>query len=1030
MRTANLLLALALATAAVAQDDLLFYLPCDEGQGAVAQDAGPHGLSARVQSGWAASPRGSALSMDGTAATVTELDLPPALRLGDQSWTFAAWMRPSQFTIDDRQNQRRFFSYGVFPTANYVLDLNGDGTLGGYFCHTEGEGTKSFGLGTNRPLVLDEWVHVAVVFDRAARRAIAYVNGFAQGGSDLPADFAGDFDAVGNISLGAGWHNYWGLMDDIYLYRRALSRAEVRALFTQHNDAYGVVISDADQAAERREALLEAWAATGPAAAERGDWAAVAEACAPLVASADLSAAERGAAALRQAQCLRADGQIAVSRAMYAMIAGDDAYEAVHRREAVELAIEIDREAQGLRPRDPAAPRTPLPRIDDAALVLNVAPDGDDAADGQAAPVASLARARGLVRAARAAGQTGTIVVQVGAGEYQATTTLTLGPEDSGAGPDNPTVWRGAGRGQAIIYGGQRLTGFAPVTDAAILARLPEEARGQVQVLDLAAAGVTDLGQLAVRGFAQPPSPPTVELWFNGQPMTLARWPNTGFVPAGELVQPGNDTDGTPSILGYVDPRHERWTQAEEPWLFGYFRFLWADGTIQLSAVDPATKTLRFDRAYRYGQPGMDPGQGIQYYAFNLLEEIDQPGEWYLDRTTSRLYFWPPSDPDGALVELGEMAEPMVVAQNVSDVRFEGLAFDLGRYDGLVITDCTRFVLAGCQVSRVAGSGVLLTGGQLCAMVGCDITLTGRNGSSVTGGDRATLTPAGHWVENCHISHVGRIDRTYTPAILLEGVGNRVAYCLLHDAPSSVMRVEGNDHVVEYCVTLNAVTESDDQGAMEAFGNASYRGNVYWHNRYINIGKSGTEAAVHGQAAIRFDDAISGNLVYGCVFEDSANGNFGAIQMNSGRDNVMDGNLFCDNKYGISGGYYPGNHFWQAIRDGTQAETVYLSELYMERYPQMRTMMEPGGLNFLWRNAFLGGGQWNRGNPASYNEVFNAIDPDGPRSAVAMPMEAMALRYGFRPIPLDEMGLYTDHWRPVMPRMPMPGQKPDWRAAQ
>ena len=88
------------------------------------------------------------------------------------------------------------------------------------------------------------------------------------------------------------------------------------------------------------------------------------------------------------------------------------------------------------------------------------------------------------------------------------------------------------------------------------------------------------------------------------------------------------------------------------------------------------TKTITTAEPYDYGNRGMSTQQGIIYYAFNLLEEIDQPGEWYLDRNKGVLYIYPPSDPSKATVEIGMLSEPMISAKGVSDVRFEGLAFD------------------------------------------------------------------------------------------------------------------------------------------------------------------------------------------------------------------------------------------------------------------------------------------------------------------------------------------------------------------
>ena len=79
-------------------------------------------------------------------------------------------------------------------------------------------------------------------------------------------------------------------------------------------------------------------------------------------------------------------------------------------------------------------------------------------------------------------------------------------------------------------------------------------------------------------------------------------------------------------------------TRANDPWLFGYWHFLWADATIKIGKIDTEAKTITTAEPYHYGGRGMSNTQGIIYYAFNLLEEIDQPGEWYLDREAGILY--------------------------------------------------------------------------------------------------------------------------------------------------------------------------------------------------------------------------------------------------------------------------------------------------------------------------------------------------------------------------------------------------------
>jgi len=393
------------------------------------------------------------------------------------------------------------------------------------------------------------------------------------------------------------------------------------------------------------------------------------------------------------------------------------------------------------------------------------------------------------------------------------------------------------------------------------------------------------------------------------------------------------------------------------------------------------------------------------------------PGEWYLERTTGRLYLYPPVDLRTATIEIGMLSQPMVTMANVRHVWFEGLVFDLGRYNGIVATDCTDCLLAGCTITRFAGNGVMIHGGKRNTLLGCNLGYFGRRGTEIIGGDRKTLTPGGHVVENCTIHDFGRIDRTYTPAIQLEGVGNRVAHNLMYNGPSSAMRIEGNDHLIEFNEVYDMVQESDDQGAMELFGNPTYRGVIFRYNYLHDIGKAGGKT-VHGQAALRFDDAISGMLVYGNVFCRGANGHFGAVQMNSGRDNLIDNNLFIDCKQGISGGWNPGNSVWRMLRSGKKRADFFTNALYLQRYPELATMLKSPGINHVWRNVFYRCGRV--ATTTSHldlfeNGVFTDQDPgfvDAEHGDYRLrPNAPLFAMVGFKPIPFREIGPYPSPLR-------------------
>ncbi len=682
----------------------------------------------------------------------------------------------------------------------------------------------------------------------------------------------------------------------------------------------------------------------------------------------------------------------------------------------------------GLAAHTAAAAPARIPPAGPFAVEFFVAPAGDDAGAGtRSKPFGSLERARNAVRELKArGGLPGPVAVRLLPGEYAVKATFELGAGDSGT-EAAPIVYRADTPGAAVFYGGKRLRGFSQVTDAAVLARLPDGARGKVFQCDLRKQGVTDFAPLQERGYGKPPPKATLELFFDGEPLTLARWPNRGFVHGGKIVDPGAKGKDGPSVFEYLDDRHARWAKAEDAWLFGYFAHGWADRTLKIRSIDPTTKRVScgpYELLARTMEPVKWFNQGrIKYFAFNLLEELDQPGEWYLDRKTGLLYLYPPSDPAKATIEIGMLTVPMLSMADVAHVRMEGIVFDLSRANCMTIKDSEHCLVAGCTVKRFAGNGITIRGGKACGILGCDIHSLGRRATEVSGGDRRTLTPGGHFVENCWMHSFGRLDHTYVPAVQLEGCGNRVAHNLMGDCPSSVLRFEGNDHVIEYNRVYRALLESEDQGAMESFGNPTYRGVILRHNHFSDIGPQDPMEGPAGRAAIRLDDAISGILIHGNLFHRAAQG-FGAININGGRDNIIENNLFAECEKGVTGQYNPDNKQWARVG---KDPAFILSDLYLQRYPDLGRLSEQPGLNRAHRNVFWRCGPVfsTYGKPAAdkfdlRDNAEPAADEPGLAAAArdgfqALPDSPVFARIGFRPIPTAGIGLYEDAHRATWP---------------
>jgi hypothetical protein len=804
--------------------------------------------------------------------------------------------------------------------------------------------------------------------------------------------------------------------EERFTLRLSLARADRRAgRFDLAEKEYGALMSDpSTPAATQADLRLE----EAHALRQRGDYAGARAAYAAMAGDAALRFDLRDYAGLLAAGCLASSGKWAEARAAYRALLESNAPTLSRRLEIEERLREIDRLAAGRPAHDPEESRRRIPAAPKPGAELFVAPNGSDSASGDPAhPLASFAGAVKAVRALKARGglPAGGVAVIFRAGEYRLSETVKLGAEDGGS-EGSPIVYRAA-PGQAVRFtGGVRLRGFEPVTDAAVLARLPEEARGKVVRIDLRSHGVTDFGRLFPRGMSGG-SHPVTELFFNGKAMQLARWPKTGWLQTGHVSR-----DGLPegqAAFDYAGDRPSRWLNATDVWLFGYPKYLWADAGLPVAGIDPATHTIRLDLGNTYGIAA-----GMPYYVYNLLEELNAPGEWYLDRANGILYLYPPSDPNAADLQLSMLSEPFVEADGVSYLHLEHLTFELGRLDGIVVRNGEHCLIAGCTVRRLGGLGISIDGGRDDGIFGCDIYSLGCGATSIKGGDRKTLTPSGHFVENCHIYDFSRWSRTYTPAVYTEGVGMRIAHNLIHDTPGHAMRLEGNDQVVEYNDVHHAVQETDDQGAVDIFANISYRGIVLRYNFWHFMG-DGADRLMH--AGIRLDDAISGVTIFGNVFYRSAEGLFGGVQIHGGKDNVVENNLFVRCKYGVSFSQWGADRWKRYISQsgavGTTMGAVDITQPpYSTRYPDLGHLLENIDVNKIWRNVAVSCGSFLARDGNRENMFDNMVTVEDP-AFVTLRNGAFGLNFksgafgqtGFRPIPFGEIGLYADPLRASWP---------------
>ncbi len=661
------------------------------------------------------------------------------------------------------------------------------------------------------------------------------------------------------------------------------------------------------------------------------------------------------------------------------------------------------------------------------AVTLYVSTSGNDAWSGQLpspsadktdGPLSSLERARDVIRKMSRAGglPKGGIEVIIRQGNYYLAQAFELNREDSGTA-EAPIVYRGYPGEQARLIGGKAITSFRPITDPDILDQLDDSARNKIVQADLRELGINEYG--ASSGGA-------LELFFKNKPMPISRWPNEEFARMLDALGPTpldvRGTKGTvEGIFAYGGDRPKRWKKEKEIWLHGYWFWDWADERERVKSIDTEKRIIQTDPPYH--AYGYRKGQG--YYAFNLLSEIDRPGEWCLDRETGVLYFWPPT-----AIEQGQaivsVLPVLLKIQDCSHVSFVGLTLEAARGTAAVVSGGTKACLRSCMIRNVGDMAVSVSGGSENRIVGCDIYQCGGSGISLTGGDRESLTPGGHLAENNHIYEYGRLQRTYSPGIALHGVGNRAYHNLIHDAPHQAIAFSGNDHRIEFNEIHSVCYESNDAGAIYAGRDWTMRGNVIKNNYLHDISGLGGR----GCMGVYLDDMFSGTEISSNVFCRVTS----AVFIGGGRDNTIANNIFIDCRPAVhvdsrALGWarpYPEQWAREAQEEGTISGIHYLAPPYSERYPRLASILAddpaaPKGNNIARNICF--GGEWDHieADRQFITGQDNLVSPKGDfdrgskEPIFTLKPTSPAIKYGFKPIPAEKIGLFQDEHRASWP---------------
>ncbi len=525
----------------------------------------------------------------------------------------------------------------------------------------------------------------------------------------------------------------------------------------------------------------------------------------------------------------------------------------------------------------------------DQSVSLYISPTGNDAWSGNFAhpntaktdgPFASLARARDEIRKRKAAGAlVGPVTVYLREGVYSLPNTFKLSAQDSGTA-EAPVTYRAYEGETAVISGGKPISGFAAH-------------QGKILVAD---AGTQGLKGVNFR-----------QLFYSGARQPLARYPN--FDPENPYGGGWAYADGKPVPMYQEVPGEDKhslqykqsdardWAKPQEGDVFVFPRYNWWNNLVPIKSIDRESRKITLTGDCSYPIRPTD-----RYYVQGMREELDAPGEWYLDEAAGKLYFWPPDDlAPPQVTAYAPVLKTLLELVGTSHVTFRGLTFECCSGNAIMLRDTNDCLIAGSTIRGVGdygGSGIYVHNGTNNGVAGNDIYDIGRSAVSIGGGDRKTLTPGNNYADNNYIHHTG-VYYKQGVGISLRGCGNRASHNLIHDCPRFGIGFGGNNLVIEYNHIRHVNLETADTGAIYTGGRdwLGARGTVIRYNYFHDILGYGQEhgrwVSPHYAWGIYLDDNtggvdVIGNIVTRCLR--------GLIHLHNGRDNHIENNVFIDGK--------------------------------------------------------------------------------------------------------------------------------------
>ena len=482
-----------------------------------------------------------------------------------------------------------------------------------------------------------------------------------------------------------------------------------------------------------------------------------------------------------------------------------------------------------------------------------VATYGSDANAGtREEPFATLQRARDAVREIRSTGE-GPITVLVRGGSYHLGEALIFGPEDSGT-KDQPITYAAWPGDIPVISGGRKIAGeWQPYRDGIMMCELPEAKEGK---LDFTQLFVNGKRQIRARYPNRDPENPRVL----GKGYIKAKDGLSSELERERIAQ--RDLLNPPGAApkGFIfDPETfttKKWARPRGAVVHIFASHYWGNQQWEVEDIDWEKSVIWFGHGgFQFGLR-FPIAENSRFFVENVFEELDTPGEWYLDKQEGVLYYMPPEDVDLATAEIvapilkglvqfrGSQYEP-VHHITLSGFRITHTAatfmelyeapsrgdWHIHRDGAVFLEGAEHCAIENCYFDAVGGNAVFLNNyNRHNRVVDSKFTEAGESAVCLVGSRHVTFGtvmafPADNLVSNNLIHDCGEFGKQIAGVFLSNAKRTTISHNHIYSMPRAGICFNdswGGGHIVEFNKIHDTVLETGDHGPFNSWGRERY----------------------------------------------------------------------------------------------------------------------------------------------------------------------------------------------------------------